>query len=128
MTQKRKNMKSSDYRQLKVWQKAMDLTVEIYALVKLLPKEETYALSDQMRRAVVSIPSNIAEGQGRNTDKEFIKFLSIARGSLWELETQIEICERLHYIDSDKKANLYCMTTEVSKMLNALSNALKPKD
>ena len=57
-------MKSSDYRQLKVWQKAMDLTVEIYSMVKLLPKEETYALSDQMRRAVVSIPSNIAEGQG----------------------------------------------------------------
>ena len=121
-------MKSSDYRQLKVWQKAMDLTVEIYNLVKKLPREETYALSDQMRRAVVSIPSNIAEGQGRNSDKEFINFLSIARGSLWELETQIEICERLHYIDSELASKVYSLTTEVSKMLNSLSNSLKSKD
>ena len=121
-------MKSSDYRQLKVWQKAMDLTVEIYNLVKRLPREETYALSDQMRRAVVSIPSNIAKGQGRNSDKEFINFLSIARGSLWELETQIEICERLHYIDSELASKVYSLTTEVSKMLNSLSNSLKSKD
>ena len=106
----------------------MDLTVEIYNLVKRLPREETYALSDQMRRAVVSIPSNIAEGQGRNSDKEFINFLSIARGSLWELETQIEICERLHYIDSELASKVYSLTTEVSKMLNSLSNSLKSKD
>lgn len=105
----------------------MDLTVEIYSMVKLLPKEETYALSDQMRRAVVSIPSNIAEGQGRNSDKEFVNFLSIARGSLWELETQIEICSRLHYIDETLKTKTLCITTEVSKMLNALSNSLKSK-
>ena len=117
-------MKSSDYRQLKVWQKAMDLTVEIYNLVKKLPREETYALSDQMRRAVVSIPSNIAEGQGRNSDKEFINFISIARGSLWELETQIEVCKRLNYIDSEQAAGVYMLTTEVSKMLNSLSNSL----
>jgi four helix bundle protein len=117
-------MKSSDYKQLKVWQKAMDLTIEIYKLVKLLPREETYALSDQMRRAVVSIPSNIAEGQGRNSDKEFVNFLSIARGSLWELETQIEICERLGYIDNVIKSNTFIITAEVSKMLNALSNSL----
>lgn len=121
-------MKSSDYRQLKVWQKAMDLTVEIYNLVKNLPREETYALSDQMRRAVVSIPSNIAEGQGRNSDKEFTNFLSIARGSLWELETQIEICERLNYIDSKLASKIYILTTKVSKMLNSLSNSLKSKD
>ena len=69
-------MQTSDYKNLKVWQKAMDLTVEIYSLIKLLPREETYALADQMRRAVVSIPSNIAEGHGRNSDKEFIKFLT----------------------------------------------------
>ena len=70
-----------------VWQKAMDLTTEIYRLVKFLPREETYALSDQMRRAAVSIPSNIAEGHGRNSNKEFANFLSIARGSLTELRT-----------------------------------------
>lgn len=120
-------MRSSDYRKLKVWLKAMDLTVEIYKLVRLLPKEETYALSDQMRRAVVSILSNIAEGQGRNSDKELINFLSIARGSLWELETQIEICERLGYKDNVTKSNTFLLTAEVSKMLNALSSSLMSK-
>ena len=121
-------MKSSNYKELKVWQKAMDLTVEVYKLVKLLPKEETYALSDQMRRAVVSIPSNIAEGQGRNSDKEFIQFLSFARGSLWELETQIEICLRIGYIDQSLATNIYNLIAEISKMLNALSNSLKPQN
>lgn len=121
-------MKSSNYKELKVWQKAMDLTVEVYKIVKLLPKEETYALSDQMRRAVVSIPSNIAEGQGRNSDKEFIQFLSIARGSLWELETQIEICLRIGYIDQSLATNIYNLIEEISKMLNALSNSLKPQN
>lgn len=121
-------MKSSNYKELKVWQKAMDLTVEVYKLVKLLPKEETYALSDQMRRAVVSIPSNIAEGQGRNSDKEFIQFLSIARGSLWELETQIEICLCIGYIDQSLATNIYNLIAEISKMLNALSNSLKPQN
>ncbi len=121
-------MKSSNYKELKVWQKAMDLTVEVYKLVKLLPKEETYALSDQMRRAVVSIPSNIAEGQGRNSDKEFIQFLSIARGSLWELETQIEICLRIGYIDQSLATNTNNLIAEISKMVNALSNSLKPQN
>lgn len=106
----------------------MDLTVEVYKLVKLLPKEETYALSDQMRRAVVSIPSNIAEGQGRNSDKEFIQFLSIARGSLWELETQIEICLRIGYIDQSLAIDTNNLIAEISKMLNALSNSLKPQN
>ena len=118
-------MKSSDYRQLKVWQKAMDLTVEIYSLVNKFPREENYALSDQMRRSVVSIPSNIAEGQGRNSAKEFVNFLSIARGSLWELETQIEISERLHYIDSGQKNKVYEQTEEIGKMLNALATSLE---
>lgn len=121
-------MKSSNYKELKVWQKAMDLTVEVYKLVKRLPKEETYALSDQMRRAVVSIPSNIAEGQGRNSDKEFIQFLSFARGSLWELETQIEICLRIGYIDQSLTTNIYNLIAEISKMINALSNSLKPQN
>ena len=120
-------MKSSDYRQLKVWQKAMDLTVEIYSLVNKFPREENYALSDQLRRSAVSIPSNIAEGQGRNSDKEFVNFLSIARGSLWELETQIEICERLSYIDSSQKENVFTQTEEVGKMLNALAHSIELK-
>ena len=118
-------MKSSDYRQLKVWQKAMDLTVEIYSPVNKFPREENYALSDQMRRSAVSIPSNIAEGQGRNSAKEFVNFLSIALGSLWELETQIEISERLHYIDSGQKNKVYEQTEEIGKMLNALATSLE---
>ena len=118
-------MKSTDYKQLIVWQKAMDLTTEIYSLVKFLPKEETYGLSDQMRRAVVSIPSNIAEGQGRISDKEYVNFLSIARGSLWELSTQIEICERLKYINQNQTSKSINLITEISKMLNSLANSLK---
>ncbi|MBP5644256.1 MAG: four helix bundle protein [Bacteroidales bacterium] len=118
-------MKSADYRQLVVWQKAMDLTTEIYSIVKCLPKEETYCLSDQMRRAVISIPSNIAEGQGRVSDKEYINFLSISRGSLWELSTQIEICERLNYINKEQTFKSRKLINEISKMLNSLSNALQ---
>ena len=76
------------FQDLIIWQKAMDLVIEVYNLVKELPKEEQYALSDQMRRAAVSIPSNIAEGQSRNSTKEFIQFLSVAKGSNAELQTQ----------------------------------------
>ena len=80
-------VKSSDYQDLKVWQKAIDLTTVIYQLVKHLPNDERYAISDQMRRAVVSVPSNIAEGRGRGTNKEFVRYLLMSRGSLWELST-----------------------------------------
>ena len=103
----------------------MDLAVDIYRIVKYLPKDETYALADQMRRAVVSIPSNIAEGQGRITSKEFIRFLSVARGSLSELSTQIELCERLQYLDQSQTTDIHTRITEIAKMLNALSNSLK---
>ena len=117
-------MKSSEFRDLKVWQKSMDLAIEVYNIAKYLPKEELYSLSDQMRRAAISIPSNIAEGQGRITTKEFIRFLSMARGSLWELSTQIELCERLNYLEKSQTATSHCLITEIAKMLNALSNAI----
>ena len=117
-------MKSSNHRDLIVWQKAIDLTVEVYNLVKLLPKDETYALSEQMRRAVVSIPSNIAEGQGRNSSKEFVRFLSMARGSLRELSTQLEICERIEYMNSEQTNKAKSIIEEIDKMLNSLSNSL----
>lgn len=113
-------MKTSDYKELKVWQKAMDLTVAVYELVKFLPKEETYALSDQIRRSVVSVPSNIAEGHGRNSDKDFVHFLCISKGSLQELETQIEICSRLSYISKSAINQINELIIEVSKMLNSL--------
>ena len=80
---------AKSYRELIVWQKSMELAEKVYLLVKALPKEETYALSDQMRRAAVSIPSNIAEGHARQSQKEFLQFLCIARGSRAELETQL---------------------------------------
>ncbi|HBC21535.1 MAG TPA: four helix bundle protein [Porphyromonadaceae bacterium] len=124
-------MKTSDYKQLQVWQKGMDLTEEVYRLVKQLPREETFAMSDQLRRAAVSVPSNIAEGHGRGTDKEFIKFLTIARGSLLEVETQLLICNRLNLISSSDSRLAQSLIIEIGKMLNALisyrCNSLRPK-
>lgn len=112
------------YKDFTVWQKSMDLAVEIYRLVKILPKSETYALSDQMRRAAVSIPSNIAEGQGRNSTREFTKFLSIARGSQCELETQLQLCIRFEYLTQGETEKALGLCEEVSKMLNALIKKL----
>ena len=109
-----------NFKDLKIWQKAMELTMEIYSLVRLLPKEETYALSDQMRRAAVSIPSNIAEGQGRGSDKEFIQFLYFSRGSILELSTQLEICQKIGYITSTEAAKASELITETCKMMQAL--------
>lgn len=110
-----------------VWQKAMDLTEEIYRLVKFLPREETYALSDQMRRAVISIPSNIAEGQGRNSNKEFANFLSIARGSLAELKTQLQICLRLKYLSESESEYALNLCIEIYKILNTFISKLRSK-
>jgi len=112
------------YLDLIVWQKAIDLALEIYKLVKQLPKDELYVLSDQMRRAAVSIPSNIAEGQGRSTRKEFIYFLHIARGSKCELQTQLILCERLTYLTKDQVLDACNLLDEIGKMLNALINSL----
>ena len=89
----------TSYRKLKVWNKAVELVEECYRLTKKFPKYEMYGLSSQIQRAAVSIPSNIAEGRQRIYRKEFIKHLSIAHGSLAELETQIEIANRLNYIE-----------------------------
>ena len=119
-----KLMKFSDFRKLTVWQKAMDLTEEVYGLIRLLPKEEMFSLSSQIRRAVVSVPSNIAEGVGRNSSKEFVQFLSIARGSLCELSTQLEICLRLRYLGDSATSKSFALIIEISKMLNSLSNSV----
>ena len=109
------------YQDLQVWQKSMDLVVEIYKIVKLLPKEETYALSDQMRRAAVSIPSNIAEGQQRQTTKEFKYFLSIAKGSCSELTTQLLICQRINYLTDSQAQYALSLADEIGRMLTVLS-------
>ena len=109
----------SHYKELTVWQKSMNLVVEVYRLVKKLPKEELYALSDQMRRAVVSIPSNIAEGQQRNTKNDFKHFLTIARGSNAEVETQLLICVRLNYFKEEEIRQAIDLCNEISRMLSA---------
>ena len=118
-------MEKKSYKELIVWQKAMVLVVEVYELTKQLPKEEQYGLYSQMRRAVVSIPSNIAEGNSRNTTREYVQFLNIALGSKAEVETQIEICKRLGYLDNAEEAENLC--SEVGKMLNAIITKLNPK-
>lgn len=91
------NIKGKNYRELPVWQKAMQAAEDTYNIVKTLPKEEIFALSDQMRRAAVSIPSNIAEVNARGTNKEPVHFLYIAQGSRAELETQLELCRHRLY-------------------------------
>lgn len=113
-----------DFKDLIVWQKAMELTVEIYALAKRLPKEELYALSSQMRRAAISIPSNIAEGQARNSTKEFVQFLAIAKGSKAELETQLLLCVKTGFLNEHEIAAPINTLNEIGKMLNKLQQKL----
>jgi len=113
-----------DYKQLVVWQKAMELVVEVYSIVKLLPKEEQYAIANQMRRAAISIPSNIAEGNSRNTTKEYIQFLYISLGSKAEVETLVEISKRLGYINDSSNIDDLC--NEVGKLINAIISKLTP--
>ena len=98
----------------------MDLVAEIYSLLKFLPHEEIYALSGQMKRAAISIPSNIAEGYGRYATKDYVRFLSIARGSKLELETQLEICIMLKYLQRSQTQNAFVLCSEVGKMLNSI--------
>ena len=113
-------MEVSNYQKLVVWQKAMELTVGIFKLTEKLPQKEIYALSNQMRRAAVSIPSNIAEGHGRHYPREFVRFLSIARGSRAELETQLQICVRVGYLTNEDIIEMTNLINEIGKMLSAL--------
>ena len=109
-----------NYQELIVWQKAMDVAAEIYHIVKKLPKEECFSLSDQMRRAAVSIPSNIAEGQARSSKKEFIHFLSIALGSKSELETQLLLSVKVGYLLDSEIEKAIGLLAETGKLLTAL--------
>jgi four helix bundle protein len=116
------------YRDLVVWKKAIDLVAEIYNCTRSFPKEETYGLVAQLRRAAVSVPSNIAEGHARVSTGEFRQFLGHALGSVVEIETQILIAERLAYIHSNDSNSLIHHTEEIGKMLNALLRSLSQKD
>lgn len=116
--------KINNYKDLLVWQKAMNLVVEVYKTTKMLPKEEAFGISDQMRRAAVSIPSNIAEGYGRQTPKSYAQFLTVARGSAYELETQLLLCQKIHHISSEITKTLIATISEITKMLTSLINKL----
>ncbi len=116
-----------NYKELKVWQKSYKLCLEIYRITAKFPKEERYGLTSQIRRSVVSIPSNIAEGYGRKTTPEYIRFLYIAYGSNCELETQILLSGDLDYIETGKLEILKEGIGEVERMLKALIKSLENK-
>lgn len=117
-------MKVRNYQELIAWQRAMDLVEIVYRAARGFPREEIYALTSQIRRAAVSIPSNIAEGQGRRTTCDFLRHLSIAYGSLCEVETQLLIAARLNYITEPQLARLLDKAGEVGRLLNGLMNSL----
>jgi four helix bundle protein len=117
----------TSYRDLQVWQKSMDLVVDCYQLTKSFPKTEVYGLNSQLQRAAVSIPANIAEGRQRQHSKEFIQHLSIACGSLAELETHIQIAWRLNYIDKTQLDETINRTVEIGKMLTGLRKSIEKK-
>ncbi len=115
---------ASDHEKLVVWQKSMNLVTEIYQISQKFPKEEMYGLTSQIRRSAISIPSNIAEGKGRHTNPDFRQFLIHARGSLLELETQIQIAGNLGFLKNQKVDELKNRTIEIGKMLNGLMEAI----
>ena len=108
------------HKKLDVWQMAMDLVMEIYRITESFPKEEKYGLSNQVRRAAVSVPSNIAEGAARQTKKEFVNYLHMAQGSLSELDTQLEVARRLAFLDGKIWEDLDKWLQRVDKMLSGL--------
>jgi four helix bundle protein len=117
-------MTINSYRDLIAWQKAMQLVRLIYDLTDKFPREEMFGLTHQIRKAVVSVPSNIAEGHGRNSTKEFINHFSIAYGSLMETEAQSLIAEMRNYITSADSTAALTLSSEVGKLINGLSNSL----
>ena len=112
------------YRKLIVWQKAMRFSKAVYALIDQFPSTEKYALSDQVRRAAVSVPSNIAEGCGRASNRDYAHFLSIARGSLYETMTQLEMAKEFGYLESIDEAET--LAAEISRMLTTLMKKYTP--
>ena len=115
------------YKDLLVWQKSMDLVVGVYTLTKSFPACEVYGLSSQMQRAAVSIPSNVAEGFERGTPGEFARFLSIASGSVAELETQIILAKRLGYTQNVDDPSISSLCDEIGKMLRALHTTVQTR-
>jgi four helix bundle protein len=110
------------YRDLVVWQKSMELVTEVYRMTKNFPGDEIYGLTSQMRRCAVSLPSNIAEGYGRHSTQDYVRFLRVACGSLFELQTQMEISKNLTYLNENAFYTHYEASREIERMLNSLIN------
>jgi four helix bundle protein len=121
-------MAMKGHRDLIAWQKAMALVTDIYAATAQFPKEEVYGLTNQLRRACVSVPSNLAEGHGHSSKKDFHRFLSQARGSLLEVETQLEIARNLGCLGPEPAAVLLAKASEVARLLNGLRNWCESTD
>lgn len=117
-------MKIHNFRELKVWQKSMTLCKLVYEVSSNFPSEEKYNLKSQLQRSAISIPSNIAEGSGRNGDKEFQHFLSIANGSAFELETQLILAKQFDYISEQDFLNITILLTEIEKMIYSFHQTL----
>ena len=115
-----------NHRKLLAWQEAMNLVESVYQIAARFPKDELFGLTAQLRRSAVSVPSNIAEGAGRNSSKELVQFLGIASGSLAELDTQLEIASRLGYVEVD--AGVFQQASRVGQLLVALRRSLKNRD
>ena len=120
-------MPSRNYADLIAWQRAMDLAIAVYEASRALPPEERFGLTSQMRRAAVSIPANIAEGQGRRTCGEFLNQLSVAHGSVRELETHAILAGRLEFIDASEVDALLERAGEVGRLVTGLANSLKAR-
>jgi four helix bundle protein len=120
-------VKVNSYRDLLAWQRAMQLTEHVYRATGTFPNKETYALANQLQRAAVSVPSNIAEGHARSSTKDYLRFISIAMGSLAEIETQLELSARLDYIDQPKLGELLAIADQLGRMLQGLRKSLQSK-
>ena len=120
-------MKIRSYQELKVWSLAMELVEHVYSQTKSFPREETFGLSSQLRRAAISVPSNIAEGHSKDSSKEYLRHISIAMGSIAELETQTELSRRLSFINAEKTNELILRMAEIGRMLRGIQRTLKAK-
>ena len=120
-------LRMNNFKELKVWQRAIELVILIYKITQTFPKEEVYGLTSQIRRAASSIPSNIAEGAGRMSPEDFIHFLNIARGSSFELETQLIIAHELNYVNQPDFESLTQKLDEIQKMISGLQRSINNK-
>jgi four helix bundle protein len=119
-------MDTQRFRDLQVWQRSMNLARTVYGVTNGFPRSELFGLTSQIRRAAVSVPSNIAEGRGRSTDKSFVVFLGQARGSLYELQTQIELARDLGFAAQDRANAILAEAAEIAAMIHGLLATLRP--